>query len=301
MKTLGSIQSLHRYPVKSMLGEVMPQGAVSSRGIEGDRTHALLDVVSGKIASAKKPWLWHKLLKCSARVESDSRERSRPAVQIVLPGGEALRSDDDGVDQALSSFLQRQVRLISEVPQEAEVERADPDAVLAGGITRDVAFTVFKLGRAAPATTFVDFGPVHLITTATLAEISRVAGQDIEPLRYRPNVIIDSPGIPPFSENQWVGQTLELGSAVKLQVIIATPRCAVPTLSHGDLPGRPEALQTVMRLNRVEIAAGVKLPCVGVHARVLSAGLVRCGDEVRLLETECDVRAHRPAGDIRTP
>lgn len=283
MNIVGTIRSLHRYPVKSMLGETIGEATVSSRGIEGDRTHALVDGVSRKIASAKKPWLWRKLLQCSARVVPDPRG-SRPSVQIVLPGGETLRCDERGrVNQALSSLLQRQVELISEVPQDAEVERADPDAVLASGISQDVAVSVFKLGRAAPATTFVDFGPVHLITTASLGEISRAAGQDIEPLRYRANVIIETPGIAPFSENQWVGHTLELGSEVKLQVIVATPRCAVPTLSHGDLPGRPETLRTVMRLNRVEIAEGVKLPCVGVYARVVSGGVIRCGDDVRVL------------------
>jgi len=130
--------------------------------------------------------------------------------------------------------------------------------------------------------TFVDFAPVHLIASATLAAISRSAGEHIASMRYRPNVIIATPTLEPFAENRWVGRTL--GRHVRLQVLIATPRCAVPTLSHGDLPAKPEALRTVARLNRVEIQAGFKFPCVGVHARALSGGAISRDDGVTLIE-----------------
>ena len=50
---VGSIASLWRYPVKSMLGEELQSSVVTSRGLLGDRAYALLDVESGKVASRK--------------------------------------------------------------------------------------------------------------------------------------------------------------------------------------------------------------------------------------------------------
>ena len=40
----GSIQSLWRYPVKSMLGEEIDRSTVTERGFVGDRAYALVDL-----------------------------------------------------------------------------------------------------------------------------------------------------------------------------------------------------------------------------------------------------------------
>ena len=264
-----------------MLGESLAAAMISDRGLVGDRTHALLDVASGRIASAKKPALWRKLLHCAAMRRAGSNDTG---IEIRFPNGDILADDDAELDAKLSELLGRQVELISRVPNLAEIERAEPDEVLARGLTDDVPTRVLQLAAAAPPGTFVDFASVHVIASATLAQISRSAGECIEPLRYRPNVIIDTPDLEPFAENAWVGRTLMLGTTVQLQVVfLATPRCAVPTLSHGELPARPEALRTVTRLNRVEFQEGVKLPCVGVHARVLRGGVIAGRDEVALI------------------
>jgi uncharacterized protein YcbX len=43
-----SVAGLWRYPVKSMAGEAMTEGAVSTAGLEGDRAFALVDAAGGK-------------------------------------------------------------------------------------------------------------------------------------------------------------------------------------------------------------------------------------------------------------
>ncbi len=48
---LGSIVSLWRYPVKSMLGEELNAAEVTKRGLLGDRAYALVDSADGKVAS----------------------------------------------------------------------------------------------------------------------------------------------------------------------------------------------------------------------------------------------------------
>jgi len=60
----------------------------------------------------------------------------------------------------------------------------------------------------------------------------------------------------------------------------ATPRCVVPALRHGD--GQPDValLQVLSRHNRLRLADVGVLPCAGVYARPLEAGVIRSGDPV---------------------
>ena len=66
-----------------------------------------------------------------------------------------------------------------------------PEAVLRDGIKAQVPAELIEIGAAAPAGTFVDFAPLHLLTTSTLdriAELSPYQRADLE--RYRPNIVI---------------------------------------------------------------------------------------------------------------
>jgi uncharacterized protein YcbX len=51
----GTVVSIWRYPVKSMLGEELNSSFVTERGLVGDRAYAIVDEVTGKVASAKNP------------------------------------------------------------------------------------------------------------------------------------------------------------------------------------------------------------------------------------------------------
>jgi len=48
---IGTIGAIMRYPVKSMLGETLDGCEMGVSGVDGDRTHALVDPSTGKIAS----------------------------------------------------------------------------------------------------------------------------------------------------------------------------------------------------------------------------------------------------------
>ncbi|MGE7438771.1 MOSC domain-containing protein [Kitasatospora sp. NPDC001175] len=74
-----------------------------------------------------------------------------------------------------------------------------------------------------------------------------------------------------------------VGPELRLRGTALTPRCAVPTLPHGELPPDPEALRMVARENRVESMPGTAaLPCAGVYAQVVRPGRIEPGDAVRL-------------------
>jgi hypothetical protein len=68
-------------------------------------------------------------------------------------------------------------------------------------------------------------------------------------------------------------------------MMVPTPRCAIPTLEHGDLPRDPDALRVPAVHNRVEPMAGLgPRACAGVYAQVLRPGRIRRGDPLRLLD-----------------
>jgi len=60
-EAVGTVVSLWRYPVKSMMGEELNACEVTERGLCGDRAYGLVDQETGKLASAKHPRKWGRL------------------------------------------------------------------------------------------------------------------------------------------------------------------------------------------------------------------------------------------------
>ncbi|WP_405009703.1 MOSC domain-containing protein [Kitasatospora sp. NBC_01539] len=264
---VGTVGALWRYPVKSMLGEELPVAEITGRGLAGDRTHALLDTETGKVASAKNPRLWRNLLTLSASATSDG------GIRITGPDGSELSHDD------LSRAVGRAVVLATEPPSKASIDRANPDEVLDEGVDAEVGLHAIDL----PPGTFFDYSPLHLLTTATLDRIGELSPRgSVEVQRYRPNLVISTPE-KGFVENAWIGRELTIGPHLRLKVAVPTPRCAIPTLAHGRLPRDPDALRVPAQHNRLEPLPGMGLyPCAGVHAEVLVPGRITKGDPVLL-------------------
>jgi len=277
---LGTVAALRRYPVKSMLGEDVDASDVTFTGLARDRRLAVLSRTTGKVASAKMPRLWRDLLTLSAAADDSS---ANGAVRITLPEGKTVWSDDAEVDAVLSDLLNQPVTLTATPPPGATLDRAVPEAVLRDGVDAPVPAELIELGAGSPPGTFVDFAPLHLLTTSTLdriAELSPYRRADLE--RYRPNIVVRTPA-PGFTENDWLERNLRIGDDIVLRVIVRTPRCAVPTLAHDALPRNPDALRVLARHNRVEPLDSLDPePCAGVYAEVLRPGRVRTGDAVRL-------------------
>lgn len=274
-RLLGTVAALRRYPVKSMLGESLRACDVTGRGLAGDRVLALVHRETGKVASAKNPRLWRDMLRLSAA--------SGPDVKIAFPDGTAMASTDPGIHGALSEFLGHPVTLTATPPPEATLDRADPEQVLRDGIEASVPVEIGQLGGASPEGTFFDYAPLHLLTTSTLDRIAELSPRGtIELERYRPNVVIGT-AVPGFAENDWAGRDLRIGSDLTIRIMIRTPRCAIPTLEHGDLPRDVAALRVPATHNRISpLGDWGTQPCAGVYAQVLRPGRVQVGDVARL-------------------
>lgn len=111
------VASLTRYPVKSTLGESVESAEIVARGIPGDRRLAVVDRDTGLVGSAKQPRKWGSLLQCSASADG-------AGVAITMPDGTRLRSDDPRVDDVLSAYCGRPVRLSATPSGRTDRDRA---------------------------------------------------------------------------------------------------------------------------------------------------------------------------------
>jgi uncharacterized protein YcbX len=279
---LGSVVSLWRYPVKSMMGEELNAAEVTEHGLLGDRAYALVDRSDGKVASAKNPRKWPQLFDFRATFVDAPRPGAKaPPIRITLPDGTVVKSEQTDVNQILSRALNREVTLdATEGGQRAVVESAFPNPRtptaeeywpdMEGLDYRDTV-TDFNL----PEGTFFDCAVVHLLTTATVDRLRELypAGR-FEVRRFRPNLVVDTAGgVKDFVENAWIGGTIAVGAAVRLSITGPCPRCVMTTLSQGDLPKDPGILRTAAQHNKAN---------VGLYASVLRGGTVRRGDAIRL-------------------
>jgi uncharacterized protein len=282
-RVIGRLQEIGRFPVKSMLGESPGRVEVTSAGVAGDRTHALVDVETGKVASAKHPRLWGGLLRFRARLAEGS-------IEIARPDGTVVRADDPDADARLSEAVGREVHLASTADPGGsydyvwEEDGLAPDEVVTGSQTgtedgRPV--STMPLAFLAPGT-FQDVAPITIMTTAALAAMRHHHPEGRwEQARFRSNLLlsVDGDGI---VENEWPGRRLRIGDA-EFDVTFAAPRCVMTTLAQGDLPRDRGILQTVARQNRREFAGLGIWACLGVYATVATPGTVAVGDEVTLV------------------
>ena len=196
---IGTVRTLRRYPVKSMQGEDFDQAPVTEGGIIGDRGFALIDKATGKVASAKYPKKWRKLIQFSASfTKTPTAEGPLPPLSITQPDGTVLIASGGDLDAELSNIIGREVTLTSVQPDTVSVERLDPLAE--DEIIVDIGDFMMK-GR------FADYAPIHLITTASLAELAkRSPNAQFDLRRFRPNIVVEAPdGQTGFVENEWVG------------------------------------------------------------------------------------------------
>ena len=290
-----TVVGLNRYPVKSMLGETLSEIDVTTVGFLGDRAYAVVDVSTGKIASAKHPAKWSQLLQVQAAfVDAVQLGRSLPPVAMTFPDGVVVRSDDGNVNEMLSAYLGREVTLADTTPEgpvfeevwPADVEGLAPEEFISSTSTTTTpegdAISDLALAMAAPPGTFFDLSTLHLMTTSTLAALRAAGpGADFDVRRYRPNVLIetDDEG---FVENGWVAGTVTMGASAAAHVDLPTMRCVMTTLAQRDVPADRQTLRVVSKANRVEITGLGVWACAGVYASVTEPGKVQLGDPVTI-------------------
>jgi uncharacterized protein YcbX len=123
----GTVVTLWRYPVKSMRGEELNAAEITSRGMAGDRGHAVIDTVTGKIASAKHPKKWGRLFDCRALLTPAHTSGHEGGLYVMFPDGTWTTGGSADIDERLSSILGRAVRLATAAPAAPQLEEYWPD------------------------------------------------------------------------------------------------------------------------------------------------------------------------------
>ena len=306
---VGEVREIWRYPVKSVGGEKLDSCTVGPLGIPGDRGWALRDEAIGEIRGAK---YLPKLMEYASRYREQPTEGEVTHVDITLPDGTCVSSDEQDVNSRLSQLLERDVSLCSLQPasDKAHYRRAQPGASILSWLSR---FRPLRshLGRliclagleapiremfsrnpdeplpdfstipselfefTSPPGTYFDAYPIHLLTTSSLAAMTRLnpaAAWDVR--RFRPNFLIETnSGIEGLIEASWSSRMLHLGELI-LKCQIPTVRCGMTTHAQAGLPRDPTVLRTIVR------DAGQSL---GIYASAINSSRIAVGDIVELL------------------
>jgi uncharacterized protein len=270
--TTGTVVSMWRYPVKSMLGEEINSSYVTERGLIGDRTYALIDQETGKVASAKNPTKWGKLFDFRATfIDAPQVVENIPPVRITFPDGtQIFSSDQEYIDHTLSKVLSREVRLMRATSlDKPSYEEYWPDIE---GLAQREKVT----DEVMPTQTFFDIAVIHLLTTSTINRLRELYPEGrFEVRRFRPNIVVGSASSEEkdFIENLWIGKKLKIGEDIVLKVTAPCTRCVMTTLPQGDLPKDLGILRTTAKYNHVN---------AGVYASVHEGGTIHRGEPVRL-------------------
>lgn len=289
MQTVGTIRELWRYPVKSMGGEKLPECRLTAGGFPGDRGWAPRDEKAGEIRGGKK---FPALMRCTARYLSEPAPGQSPPAEIVLPDGTVVRSDAPEAAALLSDLVGREVTLwpLRPADDKDHYRRGMPDNPDMLEELREIFgreeseplpdLSVFPeeiMEFTSPLGTYFDVFPVHFLTTATLAEMTRLApDSNFDARRFRPNFVVETNSEvgEGLVENAWSGKDLKVGEA-RIRVLMPTVRCSMITQPQGDLPKDPAVLRTVVREGEQNL---------GSYAVVVEPGIIRVGDEVVLLD-----------------
>ncbi len=275
MTTIGTVASIHRFPVKSMQGEVLDAAEFDGNGVVGDRTWALRDAETGKLVSAKRPRLWRAALDCRASVPEGG---TADDVEVTVPTGEIYGIHDAGLRIALSALFGREITVEESTHAQQGTYESDWPEIDGITLAGEIEFPTNLTGEG---TSFVDVGVLHLLTSASLTALAAAAPDvTIDVRRFRPSLVIDTPGVSGFVENAWSGKTLTIGDAV-IPVGDPAPRCVMTTVAQDGLPREPGVLQAIAEHNRLSNELGT-FACLGVYATVAQPGTIRVGDEITI-------------------
>jgi hypothetical protein len=210
---VGTVSSLHRWPVKSLGGEPAAALRLDPRGVAGDRAHALMDTHKGaprQLTVRQAPGM----LRWAAAypgVPGDALAPDDvPLPRVVAPDGAVFSWDDPKLPEALSAGLGREIVLRRNL-----------------GLMQD-------LGNS-----------VLITTQATLDAVSAALGRPLDLRRFRTNIHLDLDA-GAYAEESWEGRRLRVGT-MELQLLHPCVRCVIPTRDPDTTAKDPEILRWLTR------------------------------------------------------
>ncbi len=262
MNIVGTVESLWRYPVKSMRGERLESAFAGFSGIYGDRIYAFHDAG----APTGFPWLTgrerEQMLLFQPRFRNAEHARkpeNQNEAEALPPGVTPVYADP------------ADLMVDVQTPDGASLSIDDPALIhlLSEGLRERHQLRLTRSPRS-----LTDCRPVSLFSMQTARQLSDDIGVALDKRRFRANIYLDLSSNEGFAEDQFVGHALRIGNKVVLAVLERDPRCKMITLDPDNAEPNPEIMKRVARAHDGK---------AGVYAAVLTEGTVHPGDEVRLL------------------
>jgi uncharacterized protein YcbX len=237
---VGYVHELVRYPVKSMAGVATKSALLGWHGLQGDRRFAFRRLSD----NSGFPWL------------SASR---LPELLLYQPFGL-----DENADEPTPTHVR------TPEGNELAVGSAELQASVAEKFGSPVELMKLKHG-------IFDDASLSVIDSATISAIGREAGQELDPRRFRANVVIAAETPEPFQEDGWVGGRLIFGdreTGPMVNVALRDLRCVMINLNPDTAQQDPRVMKAAVRLNDNN---------AGVYCTVARTGHISVGQPVSLL------------------
>ena len=262
MKIVGQVESVWRYPVKSMRGEELREAFVGFGGIYGDRMYAF----QSSAAPKGFPYLTGREQQRMLLYQPAYRDPEQMDKPPNLADAEALAP---GVTPVYPDAAHVTVDVKTPAGELLAIDDPRLISTLREGIREVHKLRLLRSDRA-----MTDCRPISLFSIQTARQLSQEVGADLDKRRFRANVYIDMRSQSAFEEDEFVGRTLRIGTKTVIAVVDRDPRCKMITLDPDTAEANPEVMRCVARTHDGK---------AGVYAAVLVEGTIRAADEIALL------------------
>lgn len=260
---IGRVDSLWRYPVKSMRGEEMEELFAGYAGIYGDRLFAFESSAAPKGFPFFTGREQRQMIRYRARYR-DPEKASRP---VNWSEAQKLSPNLNPISAPASDLM-----IDVETPEGKTFTIDDPALIdnLRANIDENHELTLLRSDKA-----MTDCRPLSIFAVQTATTLGEETGVLVDKRRFRANVYVDLISSPGFAEDEFVGRTLRIGSNVTVAVLQRDARCMMITLDPDTAEKTPAILKAVAQAHE---------GMAGVYGAVLAEGMIRKGDPVELLE-----------------
>ena len=262
-RLVGTIESLWRYPVKSMRGQVLTEAFLGFSGVYGDRCYAF------KSSAARKgfPYLNANVQQQMLLYQPIFRYPERAAqppnlieAMNISPGVTPANAEPD--DLMLDVLTPSGATVAIDDPQMTEI--------LGEGLRGDNHLRLVRSDRA-----LTDCRPISLISLQTISQIEEELGIPIDKRRFRANIYFDLNSDGGFAEDAFVGRKLRLGPKAVVATLERDPRCKMISLDPDTGEHNPAVLRKVAQAHEA---------FAGVYCAVLVEGIVTVGDSIEVVD-----------------
>jgi MOSC domain-containing protein len=261
MSIIGKVDSVWRYPVKSMRGEELEEAFAGFSGIYGDRLFAFKSSASPK----GFPYFTAREQRRLLQYRPHFRYPDKAARPINLTESESMGANPVSADPS-------ELMVDVETPNGKTLGIDDPDLmeILRTDIDQKHQLTLMRSERA-----LTDCRPVSIFSLQSARQLEEETGVPVDKRRFRANVYVDLASSGGFAENDFVGRSLRIGPKVVLKILERDARCVMITLDPDTTEKTPEILKKVAQAHE---------GMAGVYGAVMVEGMLHKGDSIEVMD-----------------